>query len=292
MGKDDPVTCFNGSECCYDSGTCALYEYRTGSCRMEPLKSLFRESFPQKVPFVKNQDGSVESPERAPTPFKRVAPVAQATQQTAFSPTATQFTSARDLVENTNGVSIRGTIIGDPVSKEANTQRGPKTVESFMVATDTGDVRVSLWEAGGVTNALASGDQVAVEGLSVKAKYDGLPQVSGNEKTKITVTSESGAPRAAPPQSAAAPQRSMTAGIKWLLKGNEEAPPDAPSAFAFVFKYDAKAKKATDKMRDEVTALVGYLDAHGGSYTDGIYDYKVGKDSGFLNRYFPHKEKK
>ena len=47
--------------------------------------------------------------------------------------------------------------------------------------------------------------------------------------------------------------------ISWLIKGNNDARDTDPFAYAFVFKYDAAAKKATDELRPEAAELYQYL---------------------------------
>ena len=47
--------------------------------------------------------------------------------------------------------------------------------------------------------------------------------------------------------------------ITWLVKGNKDARDTDSFAYAFVFKYDAAAKAATDELRPESYELYTYL---------------------------------
>lgn len=230
MTKDDPIVCFNGEECCYNSGVCGLYEYRTEVCIFEGLKNFLKEKLPQMVPFEKKEDGSVENaPEKkleTPTEvlikkilgtnpkLTREAVERLVQEEKAKSsgllteeaaafvvlqnlgerkrvlaandpPTNSEFISAAKLVEGTKNVSIQGTVVSELVSKEVNTQRGPTNLVSFLVATDSGDVRVSIWSAPELTSNVAEGDPITIENVMVSAPYDGRPQVSGNKYTKV-----------------------------------------------------------------------------------------------------------
>jgi hypothetical protein len=76
-------------------------------------------------------------------------------------------------------------------------------------------------------------------------------------------------------------------GIQWKVgKGRDtyDARPDDKRAWAFTFKYDADAKRATTIVRDEAVELVEYLDSHEGVYEDGKYKYSIGVNRSFLNR--------
>jgi hypothetical protein len=65
--------------------------------------------------------------------------------------------------------------------------------------------------------------------------------------------------------------------IEWLVKGNKDARDTDPFAYAFVFKYDAAAKAATDELRPEAEELYNYLKANDNSLMIGEFTYSLNK---------------
>jgi len=65
--------------------------------------------------------------------------------------------------------------------------------------------------------------------------------------------------------------------IEWLVKGNKDARDTDPFAYAFVFKYDATAKQATDELRPEATELYNYLKENDNRLVIGEFTYSLNK---------------
>jgi hypothetical protein len=72
--------------------------------------------------------------------------------------------------------------------------------------------------------------------------------------------------------------------IKWMIKGNQDARDTDPFAYAFVFKYDAGAKRATNELRTETTELYNYLKAHDNNLELDGFIYSLNREGTLFGR--------
>lgn len=166
MSSKPPIGCFNGSECIYDPKICQLYEYRTEVCLFEHFKNWMKEVTPQKyqagkpVPTVE-----IESP-----PARVSTPTTPPPQQRTAPKVGT----------------VVGTVIGNPVTREAKTKTGPKRVDKFNVQNSEGEnVSITLWERPDLAQLINNGDEVTLEGLMEGDPYNGQRQFNGGNRTTL-----------------------------------------------------------------------------------------------------------
>ena len=90
----------------------------------------------------------------------------------------------------------------------------------------------------------------------------------------------------APPSATVTSNPPKTDEIKWSIKDGDkivEVRATDPKAWAFVKKYDAKEKRATDEVKSENQSLYDFLKKNP-VYVDGTYKYTMSKDEAFFNR--------
>ena len=91
-----------------------------------------------------------------------------------------------DLSTDLKSVTIEGQLLGDPVQRDIDTKRGPTTITKFSLDDGSGEVKVTVWgDKGNEAMGLVSGDKVQLTSLMVKEPFDGVPQVSTGNWTKI-----------------------------------------------------------------------------------------------------------
>jgi hypothetical protein len=91
-----------------------------------------------------------------------------------------------DLTTDLKSVTLEGQLLGDPVQRDINTKRGPTTITKFSLDDGSGEVSVTVWgDKGNEAMGLVSGDKVQLTSLMVKEPFDGVPQVSSGNWTKI-----------------------------------------------------------------------------------------------------------
>ena len=73
-------------------------------------------------------------------------------------------------------------------------------------------------------------------------------------------------------------------GVKWMIKGNVDARDTDAFAYAFVFKYDATAKKATDELRFESAELYNYLKENNNTLTLNGFTYSLNREGSLFGR--------
>lgn len=98
-----------------------------------------------------------------------------------------KVTRISDITPNLKNPTIEGQLLDDPSQKDVDTRKGPTTVTSFRVDDGSAICRVSVWGAlGNSAINLGAGDRVRITSLMVKEPYNGMPQVSAGEYSKIT----------------------------------------------------------------------------------------------------------
>lgn len=199
MSKNDPIDCFNKQECIYKE--CGMYDETVDICGIERLKSLKVAQAGQSVNPLKNQTSPEferavkEEMAKAAGLLTREAAEYIVKQQMNESKQATPrekiagankkpFTNAIDVNYGMKGIRLHGRLLDDPVEQELKTKKGPMVVKKFRLDDGTAEIRLTFWNVSKVP-VLKAGDEITIDGLMGSEPYDGMPQASGGDYTKI-----------------------------------------------------------------------------------------------------------